>query len=64
MPSNAHTRAAARFAAWRAQGVPTLITAHEAYRLTDGKVGTYGDHGASGGLNLSTVARLAERAGK
>lgn len=58
--ANARIRAASLYAAWRAEGVPSWITAHEAHRLTDGKVGTFGDHSASGGLNLSTVARIVE----
>lgn len=59
---NARVRAASLYAAWRADGVPSLITSHEAYRLTGGKVGRLGDHGASGSLNLSTVARRIEGA--
>jgi hypothetical protein len=59
--ANADTRAAELFATWRAKGMPMQITAHEAWSLTGGKVGTRGDHGASGALNLSTVARKATR---
>lgn len=55
--ANARVRAASQYAAWRAEGVPSLITAHEAWRLTDGAVGTKGDHGSTGAMNLSTVAR-------
>lgn len=56
--ANARVRAAARFAAWRAEGVPTKVTAHEAWHLTNGKVGTAGDHSTP--LNLSTVAQRME----
>jgi hypothetical protein len=57
---NARVRAASLYAAWRAEGVPSFVTAHEAYRLSGGKVGRDGDHGATGGLNLSTVAAAVE----
>lgn len=55
----ARRRASALLIEWQEAGVPTLITAHEAYRLTGGAVGTEGDHSASGGLNLATVALRA-----
>lgn len=54
---NLRVEAATQYAAWRAEGVPTLVTAHEAWHLTNGAVGTAGDHGATGAMNLSTVAR-------
>jgi hypothetical protein len=54
------------FTTWRAEGVPMLVTAHEAHRLTGGVVGAEGDHGAAGGLptagvalSLATARRLA-----
>lgn len=51
---NRNQRAAQQFSTWRSQGVPTLITAHEAHRLTAGAVGTHGDHSTP--VNLSTAA--------
>lgn len=36
--------AALKRAEWRREGVPTLITAHEAFRLTGGAIGVQGDH--------------------
>jgi hypothetical protein len=60
--ANARVRAAARYAAWRAEGVPSFITAHEAYRLTGGIVGVEGDHGSTGGMNLARIAQIVEGA--
>lgn len=37
--------AAAQFLTWRAEGVPAVVTAHEAWRLSGGLVGREGDHG-------------------
>lgn len=58
--ANARVRAAARFAAWRADGVPTVITSHEAYLLTDGRVGIEGNREAA--LGLARVAQIVEGA--
>jgi len=53
--------AAALFLAWRAEGIPSLITGHEAHRLSDGLVGREGDHGAKGAYPLMRVAaRVAQ----
>ena len=52
---NKKIAAATLFTQWRAEGIPDLITMHEAFRLTDGKIGTEGDHSTP--INLSTVAR-------
>jgi hypothetical protein len=43
---------------WRAEGVPTLITLHEAFVLTDGKVGTEGA-ASNNSITLSAVAQRA-----
>jgi hypothetical protein len=51
---NRTERAAQQFTEWRDQGIPTQITAGEAWTLTDGKVGTEGDRETP--MNLSTVA--------
>jgi len=57
--NTAGTRAAARFARWRANDVPMVVTMDEAYHLTAGAVGTAGDHTTT--INLSTVARKATK---
>ena len=44
----------------RRAGVPTWVTSHEAYRMTDGRVGTKGDHSGANGYNLATLVRLAD----
>lgn len=51
---NKKIRAAEIFAKWRNDGVPTLITMHEAFRLSGGKFGTDGDHSTP--VQLSLVA--------
>jgi MYXO-CTERM domain-containing protein len=53
--------AASWFLARRAEGVPSLVTAHEAWRLSAGAIGTEGDHGATGGLPLMAVALAVAR---
>lgn len=43
----------------RKSGTPQFVTAHEAYRMTDGRVGTKGDHNLQHGFGLM---RLVEKA--
>jgi hypothetical protein len=52
--TNRRERAAQQFSAWRDQGIPMVVTAAEAWKLTGGKVGAEGDHETP--MNLSTVA--------
>lgn len=53
-------RALAIRAELRSQGVPSVVTADEAYRLSDGAAGTTGDH--SSPVSLAAVATaLAKR---
>jgi hypothetical protein len=52
--NNKRTQAAKRYTDLRKAGVPTVVTAHEAHRLTAGAIGTEGDHSTP--VNLSTVA--------
>ena len=47
-------QAAKRYTTLRQSGVPSVVTAHEAHRLTSGTIGTEGDHSTP--VNLSTVA--------
>jgi hypothetical protein len=56
--TNQRTQAAKRYTELRKAGVPTVVTAHEAHRLSRGQVGTYGDHSTP--VNLSTVALSLE----
>jgi hypothetical protein len=44
----------------RRAGVPNWVTSHEAYCMTDGRVGTRGDHSGANGYNLATLVRLAD----
>lgn len=50
----ARTQAAILHASWRATGTPGVVTAHEAWRLSDGATGTEGDHATP--VSLATVA--------
>lgn len=52
--SNKRTHAAKRYSDLRKAGVPSVVTAHEAHRMTNGEVGTRGDHSTP--VNLSAVA--------
>jgi hypothetical protein len=52
--SNKRTRAAKRYTELRKAGAPTVVTAHEAFRMTGGVIGTEGDHSTP--VNLSKVA--------
>lgn len=58
--ANARIRSAARYAEWRADGVPSAVTSHEAWLLSEGRVGHEGNH--SDRLNLSRVAQIVEGA--
>lgn len=58
--ANARIRAASRYAEWRAEGVPSAVTSHEAWRLSEGRVGIEGNH--TDRLNLSRVAQIVEGA--
>lgn len=46
--------AASTYIALRAAGVPTWITAGEAFRMTDGQAGRENDMSGENGYNLST----------
>src|SRR3546814_4864613 len=36
----------------RKEGVPSFVTSHEAYRMTDGRIGTKGLHSLDHGIGL------------
>lgn len=60
--TRAQARAAmATYSRLREAGVPALLTAHEAWRLSRGLVGTEGDHGTP--VPLAAVASLTARDG-
>lgn len=44
----------------RKSGTPQFVTAHEAYRMTDGRVGTKGDHNLDHGFGLMRLVEKAE----
>jgi hypothetical protein len=46
----------------RHEGVPSLVTAHEAWRLSGGLTGREGDMGATAGVSLMSVALVVARA--
>lgn len=54
------TAAADLFLSWRAQGVPSLVTGHEAWRLSDGLAGAEGDHADAWPL-MRVATRMATR---
>jgi hypothetical protein len=39
-----HLAALAQYAAWRADSIPAMTTAHVVHRLTAGTLGSEGDH--------------------
>lgn len=43
----------------RKEGVPQFVTAHEAYRMTDGRVGTKSDHNLRHGFGLMALVKKA-----
>lgn len=47
------------YAKLRREGVPTFVTSHEAYRMTDGRVGTKGLHSLRHGYTLMALVRKA-----
>jgi hypothetical protein len=54
-------RTANQFSAWRKQGIPSVITADEAWRLTEGAFGKEGDHGTPVNLAAAAVAVVKRR---
>lgn len=44
----------------RKEGVPSFVTSHEAYRMTDGRVGTKGLHNLQHGLGLMSLVQKAD----
>lgn len=44
----------------RKEGVPSFVTSHEAYRMTDGRVGTKGDHNLQHGFGLMSLVQKAD----
>lgn len=47
------------YAKLRREGVPSFVTAHEAYRMTDGRVGTKSDHNLRHGFGLMDLVKRA-----
>lgn len=43
----------------RREGVPQFVTAHEAFRMTDGRIGTKGDHNLRHGFGLMALVKKA-----
>ncbi len=41
-------------------GVPSWVTSHEAYRMTEGRVGTEGDNSGANGFTLMNLVRRAD----
>lgn len=48
------------YARLRREGVPSFVTSHEAYRMTDGRVGTKGDHNLRHGFGLMALVKKAD----
>lgn len=48
------------YARLRKEGVPSFVTSHEAYRMTDGRVGTKGDHNLQHGFGLMSLVQKAD----
>lgn len=48
------------YARLRREGTPTFVTSHEAYRMTDGRVGTKGDHNLRHGFTLMALVKKAD----
>lgn len=48
------------YARLRREGTPTFVTSHEAYRMTDGRVGTRGDHNLRHGFTLMALVKKAD----
>src|SRR3546814_18725934 len=44
----------------RKEGVPSFVTSHEAFRMTDGRVGTKGDHNLQRGFGLMSLVQKAD----
>ena len=44
----------------RKSGTPQFVTSHEAYRMTDGRVGTRGDHSLQHGFGLMRLVEKSE----
>src|SRR3546814_650520 len=44
----------------RKEGVPSFVTSHEAYRMTDGRVGTKGLHSLDHGIGLMALVKKAD----
>lgn len=44
----------------RKEGVPSFVTSHEAYRMTDGRVGMKGDHNLQHGFGLMSLVQKAD----
>lgn len=47
------------YARLRKEGVPQFVTSHEAYRMTDGRVGTKSDHNLQHGFGLMALVKKA-----
>lgn len=64
MATKAHRETATEmFVALRAAGVPTWVTSGEAFRMTDGEIGTENDMSGANGFNLSTLTLTAAKSG-
>lgn len=59
----ARTQAAILLASWRATGAPGVVTAHEAWRLSDGATGREGDHATAYPLAAVALATATARPG-
>src|SRR3546814_9763345 len=44
----------------RKEGVPSFVTSHEAYRMTDGRIGTKGLHSLDHGIGLMALVKKAD----
>lgn len=44
----------------RKAGTPSFVTSHEAYRMTEGRVGTKGDHNLRHGFSLMALVKKAD----
>lgn len=47
------------YAALRRAGTPSFVTSHEAYHMTDARVGVKGDHSLDHGFGLATLIKKA-----
>ena len=47
------------YAALRRAGTPSFVTSHEAYHMTDARVGVRGDHNLKNGFGLATLIKKA-----